>query len=364
MNFVNLGLLNLSIKQYSFELLEMNAEKFGSLPNGQVVYRVILSGYGLEVSILSYGAIIQDLRLKGHNYSLVLGFDKLEDYLKHSPYFGAIAGRCANRIKNGQAELDGNLFELDRNYLKKHCLHGGSESMGKSLWYIEKSDDLSATLHIEVPDGHMGFPGNLSAKVTYSLMPSGILDINIEALSDRTTLCNLAPHSYFNLNGKGTILEHRLKILADHYNPVDNELIPTGEIKPIENTNFDFRIEKFIEDSGNSCENKDSNKYLDHNFCISREIVPLRQIASLSSPDSGVYLKLKSTQPGLQIYTGSKIDCPVTGHDNFKMGTNSGIAMEPQIWPDSINQPLFPQAVLRLGEKYNHQTQYILGMNN
>ena len=118
------------------------------------------------------------------------------------------------------------------------------------------------------------------------------------------------------------------------------------------------------EDSGKNCENKDSNKYLDHNFCISREIVPLRQIALLSSPDSGVYLKLKSTQPGLQIYTGSKIDCPVTGHDNFKMGTNSGIAMEPQIWPDSINQPLFPQAVLRLGEKYNHQTQYILGMNN
>ena len=340
----------------------MNIKPFGNLRDGRLVHHISLSGHGLKASILNYGAIVQDLRLKGHKHSLVLGFEKLDDYLEHSPYFGAIAGRYANRISNAKIELDGQLFQLDRNFLGKHCLHGGSASMGKSLWQIESSSNTAVTLSINVPDGHMGFPGNLTTKVTYSLMPVGKLDVSMEAFSDKVTLCNLAHHSYFNLSGKDSILKHRLKIMAEHYNPVDKELIPTGQVKSVKNTNFDFRTEKTIEYSEHNEEKLDASMNLDHNFCLSNEIMPLRQIASLSSPDSGVFMNINSTQPGLQVYTGSKINCPVPGLDKMEMGANCGIAMEPQIWPDSINQPLFPQAILRPGELYSQQTQYVFGM--
>jgi len=341
----------------------VNIKPFGNLKDGRLVHHISLSGHGLKASILNYGAIVQDLRLKGHKHALVLGFEKLDDYLEHSPYFGAIAGRCANRISNGKIELDGQSFQLDRNYLGKHCLHGGSASMGKSLWQIESSSNTAVTLSINVPDGHMGFPGNLKTKVTYSLMPVGTLDVTMEAFTDKVTLCNLAHHSYFNLNGKGSILKHRLKVMAEHYNPVDKELIPTGQVKSVENTNFDYRSEKTIEDTDSQTAELDASVKLDHNFCLSKEIMPLRQIASLSSPDSGVFMNINSTQPGLQVYTGSNINCPVPGLDKMKMIANSGIAMEPQIWPDSINEPLFPQAILRPGEQYSQQTQYVFGMN-
>jgi len=340
----------------------VNIKPFGHLPDGRPVQRITLSGYGLTASILNYGAIVQDLRLIGHKPALVLGFEKLADYLEHSPYFGAIAGRCANRIQNGMIELDGQSFQLDRNFLGKHCLHGGTASMGKCLWQIESSSNTAVTLSIDVPDGHMGFPGNLTTKVTYSLMPGGTLDITMEAFTDKVTLCNLAHHSYFNLNGTGSILKHRLQVLADHYNPVDKEMIPTGAVNPVADTDFDFWSEKIIVDTELK-EKLYTIINLDHNFCLSQESMPLRQIATLYSPHSGVFMHINTTEPGLQIYTGAKINCPVPGLDNMKMGANSGIAMEPQIWPDSINQPLFPQAILRPGEQYTQQTQYIFARN-
>ena len=337
----------------------MNINPFGHLPDGREVQRIILSGHGLKVNILNYGAIVQDLRLEGHHPSLVLGYEKLNDYLKYSPYFGAIAGRCANRINKGKIELDGRSFQLDPNYLEKHCLHGGSISMGKSLWKIESTSNTAVTLSINVPDGHMGFPGNLKTKVTYSLMPVGTLDITMEAFTDKVTLCNLAHHSYFNLNGTGSILSHRLRVLAEHYNPVDKELIPTGLVKPVANTNFDFRSEKIIADTNHNKKDLETLMNLDHNFCLSQKIMQLRQIASLYSPESGVFMHINTTEPGLQIYTGAKINCPVPGLDKIKMSANCGIAMEPQGWPDSINHPLFPQSILRPEEQYNQHTQYV-----
>ncbi len=336
----------------------MSAALFGYLPDGQPVHRITLSGHGLTATILDYGAIVQDLRLQGHQPALVLGFHQLDDYLQHSPYFGAIAGRCANRIRDGLVQLDGQRFELDRNFLGKHCLHGGSVGMGKRLWRLDDTTTTAVTLTISLADGDMGFPGNLTARVTYQLMPGGTLDIVMEATTDQLTLCNLAHHSYFNLDGSSSILDHRLQVLAQHYNPVDGELIPTGEIRPVADTQMDLRQQQALVETGDEGRTA-GRRLLDHNFCLSRQRAALRHVATLASPLSGVSMRLHTTEPGLQIYTGGKINCPVPGLDGMVMGANSGIAMEPQTWPDGIHQPQFPQATLQPGEQYLQHTQYI-----
>ncbi|RME14526.1 MAG: galactose mutarotase, partial [Alphaproteobacteria bacterium] len=240
-------------------------ETFGTTPDGGAVHRVTLTGGGLTARLLTYGAVLQDLRLEGHAPPLVLGFADFAPYLTHSPYFGAIAGRCANRIANGHLEIDGKSFALDRNFLGKHTLHGGAGGMGKLLWTLTDHAASSATFEISLPDGHMGFPGNLTARVKFSLLAGGVLDIRMSAETDAPTLCNLAHHSYFNLDGGPSIADHRLKIAADSYLPVDDELIPTGEVAPVAGTRFDFRTPTPV---GRAFP-------LDHNFCLSTARAPL-----------------------------------------------------------------------------------------
>ncbi|UWQ15374.1 galactose mutarotase [Aliiroseovarius sp. M344] len=323
-------------------------EEFGTLPTGETVHRLRLEGGGLTGHILTYGAILQDLRLEGHDAPLVLGFPEFAPYLTHSPYFGAIAGRCANRIRDGHLELDGQTFQLDRNFIGKHSLHGGAVSMGKQLWAVVDYGSDHATLEITLPDGHMGYPGNLTVKVHFTLLEGGVLDIRMEAESDAPTLCNLAHHSYFKLDDSETISDHLFKVNADRYLPVNDELIPTGEERSVAETPFDYSALSPVSQASP----------VDHNFCLSRQRTGLRSVAWLVSPLSNLTMECRTTEPGLQIYDGGKINIDLPGLNGREMIAHAGLAMEPQIWPDANHHSVFPQALLRPGETYRQHTQF------
>ncbi|MGI9390159.1 MAG: aldose epimerase family protein [Boseongicola sp.] len=323
-------------------------ERFGTMPDGTPIYRIRLQSGQMEAWFLNYGAVLQDLRLGDHPHPLVLGFPAFLPYLTHSPYFGAIAGRCANRIRDGHLELERKTYQLDRNFLGKHTLHGGTLGTGKNVWNIEKATADSVAFAIDLADGEMGFPGSLDAKVVYSLGPHATLDIRMEATTDAPTLCNLAHHSYFTLDGTGSIANHLLQIDADNYLPVDEELIPTSEIRAVADTRFDFRSPRPVANGGS----------LDHNFCLSSDRQVIRKVARLASVNSGVSMEVRTTEPGLQIYDGSRIDIEVPGLAERPMSCHAGIAIEPQIWPDANHNQGFPSVVLRPGQTYHQHTQF------
>ncbi|OUS08458.1 hypothetical protein A9Q96_03165 [Rhodobacterales bacterium 52_120_T64] len=325
--------------------------KFGQMPDGTEVHRIKLTGYGLVANVLTYGAVLQDLRLDGHEPSLVLGFEDFPSYLAHSPYFGATAGRYINRIRGGHFEIDGKAYQLDQNFLGKHCLHGGSIGIGKRVWNIEEHSDHAVTLSIIVADGEMGFPGELKVRAIFTLQPDHTLDIRYEATTDKPTLCNIGHHSYFNLDGGKSIVDHTLQVEASQYTPVDDELIPTGLVMDVDGTGFDFREPREVKFGG-------QGGIFDHNLCLSPVRENLRLVATLHSPLSGVSMRINTTEAGLQVYDGAKIDAPVPGLDGVEMGPRVGIAIEPQVWPDSAHHEHFPQAILRPGQQYVQQTQF------
>ena len=327
----------------------MQIEKFGTMPDGKEVERIVLQGGGLNAAMLTYGSILQNLYLEGHAAPLVLGFDSFAPYLTHSPYFGATAGRCANRIRDGHLDLDGTVYQLDRNFLGKHHLHGGAKGIGKRLWQIVEVSGSELTLEIALTDGEMGYPGNMQIRLQIGLLSDGVLDIRFEATSDTTTLCNLAHHSYFNLDGAVATGAHELQIAADTYLPVDDELIPTGEVRSVAGTSFDFRKAKAI---------SQATETIDHNFCVSNARGPLLPVAWLYSSLSGVGMEVRSTEPGLQVYDGARVDIELPGLNGAPMHAHAGIALEPQIWPDANHHKGFPQAVLRAGNRYEQHTQY------
>lgn len=334
----------------------MEREVFGKAPDGSSVERVVLSGGGLTLSLLSWGAIVQDLRLDGHAPALVIGYREFENYLQHSSYFGATAGRYANRIRDGRFSIDGVEYQVDRNFLGKHMLHGGSAGIAKRNWRFAEIGADRAVLELEDRDGEMGFPGNCALRAVFSLPGDGRLSIRYEAKCDAPTLVNIAHHSYFRLDGGPDILDHQLRIDADAYLPVDEELIPTGEIAPVAGTAFDFRRERSIRLAG-----PDGQPVYDHNFCLSGGRVALREVAMARSPKSGVTMRISTTEPGVQFYAGHKLNTPVPGLGGERYGAFAGLCMEPQFWPDSPNNPGFPQALLRPGEHYLQETEYRFG---
>ena len=330
----------------------MTVEHFGTLPDGQEVTRVTLRGGGLTARLISWGAVLQDLRLDGHAPPLVLGFEDLASYLAHSPYFGATAGRCANRIRGGQFSLDGQSFGTDRNALGRHTLHGGSAGIGKRNWTLTAQGPTSAEFVIEMADGEMGFPGAMTVRAVFSLLEGGTLDIRYTAQADRPTLCNIAHHSYFVLDGTGHILDHRLCVAADSYLPTDADFVPTGEVRPVTGTAYDLRHGRTITDAL-------AGGAIDCNFCLSGARTALREIGWLESPTSNVRMTIHSTEPGLQVYDAGRIEIPVPGLDGRKIAPYAGLALEPQVWPDAIHHPDWPQAILRPGENYAQHTQFV-----
>jgi aldose 1-epimerase len=329
-------------------------EAFGETPEG-VVRRAKIEGGGLTAHVMSWGAVLQDLRLEGHAPPLVLGLQTFDDYPRHSPYFGAIAGRCANRIANASFVLDGHAYQLDANALGKNQLHGGSKGFGKRVWtFVDHGPDF-VTQELVSEDGDMGYPGRLTARCTHRLTDAGALAIELSAETDAPTICNLAHHSYFNLDDGGAtpVLDHHIEIEAESYLPVDDEQIPTGEVRPVEGTDFDFRSLRAIRR-----EHDGEQVLYDHNFCLSGERTALRRIARATGARSGISLELWSTESGVQFYDGNKVSVPVPGLDGIGYGSRSGFALESQVWPDAPNHPSFPSAVLRPGERYRQVSEY------
>lgn len=331
----------------------MDGEAFGATREGEAVHRLTVAGGGLTARLLTWGAVVQDLRIAGHDAPLVLGFETLDDYLDHSLFFGAIVGRYANRIAGGKFILDGERFETDAND-NGNTLHGGSKGLDRRVWRIAETGPDFATFTIRDPAGWMGFPGALDISCTYRLKPPATLCVELAATCDRPTLCNLAHHSYFNLDdgGRSDILDHRLRIAASAYLPVDEEGIPTGAVMPVEGTAFDFVLPRAIRPSDGG-----ETPY-DHNFCLSAARGPLRQAAWAQGPASGIEMEVWTTEPGLQLFTGHFPDREAAGLGGIPYRSRAGFCLEPQIWPDSPNQPYFPQAVLRPGEEYRQVSEY------
>ncbi len=328
---------------------------FGVAPGGEPVRRVTISGGGLTATFLSWGAVLQDLRLDGHAAPLTLGFERFEDYLKHINYFGAVAGRHANRIRDGRFTIDGAEYQIEPERPEAHGLHGGSGGYARRNWQIDDVGPDFLTLSLRDPDGTMGFPGTLDARCTYRLRAPGALSIVLSATTDRPTLCNLAHHAYFNLDdgGASDTLDHTLQIDADGYLPVDQELIPTGEVRPVADTVFDFRLPRRL----GPAEGGEGLRY-DNNFCLSAGRGPLRQAAVARGAVSGVEMQVWTTEPGLQFYAGHHLGPESAGLGGRRYLPFSGLCLEAQIWPDSPNWRHFPQALLRPGEVYRQETEF------
>ena len=317
------------------------------------VERFAISGGGLTARIVSQGAAIQDLRLDGHDAPLVLGFADPDAYRENEPYLGAIAGRYANRIRNGRFAIDGESFQVERNFLGKHHLHGGLRGTSARSWVLADRAGDAVTLSLVDEAGAGGFPGRLQASVTYRVGEAGLLRIEVQAETDAPTLCNLTQHSYFNLNDGGwtDVFEHHLQIDANAYLPVDAEMIPTGQVEPVDGLPFDFRIMRPIRTDG-------GNGRYDHNFCLSAARQPIRRVAEARGERSGVTMEVWTTEPGLQFYSGEHLKGTAKGLEGRSYPAHSGFCLEAQVWPDSPNRPYFPQAVLRPGELYRQVTEY------
>lgn len=322
-------------------------EPFGYTDTGQLVHVVTLSKGRLTVRLLSYGGILQDLRLAGHDPSLVLGFTELGPYQREGGFIGATAGRYANRIAGGHLKVDGAVFQLDQNFRDRHTLHGGHISTGRQLWDIDGQGPDNVRFVLTLPDGHMGFPGQLKVALDWRLSEDATLCLQISAQTDKPTVCNFAHHSYFNLTGRADMAGHHLNIAAEAYLPVDEDLIPTGEVTPVAGTEFDFRAPRQLP----------AGLPLDANFCLADARQPVRPVAWLTT-DHGPHLEVCTTEPGLQVYDGAHLCTNSTGLNGAAYGPFAGLALEPQLWPDAPHHPHFPAAVLRPGEVYTQQTEF------
>lgn len=328
---------------------------YGHMPNGDDVFQVTIESNDLKLKVLSLGAIIQDIRMRDVTHSLVLGYPKLEPYFINSGKLGAIVGRYANRIANGKAKIDGKIYSFNKNQNKTHTLHGGTDGSAARNWKIIEYDKSKVKLFDELPDGHMGFPGNLKVETTYKVNKSTI-DIFIEASADKTTLCNFTNHSYFNLDGTKNIANHNLIVNCGKVLPVNKNGIPLSKPVSARELALDFKNNRKLSDDGKPTE-------IDHNFCISNTRQNLRKNAIVSAKN--ISLELLSTEPGLQIYTGKALN---SGNDKgwggFSYKAFAGVALEPQIWPDSPNQNGFPNPFLSPGEEYKHHTRIKFGNAN
>lgn len=343
---------------------------FGVLANGDSVHVFTLTyAHGVEVRALDYGGIIQSIRTPDRNgkmADIVLGFDSLSQYVKSSPYFGAIVGRFANRIARGTFALDGTTYHLAINN-GPNALHGGLVGFDKVIWNAEPfTNDTSvgvAWTHTS-PDGDQGYPGTLKVRVTYALTSDNALIIDYEATTDKPTILNLTNHSYFNLAGAGSgdILGHLVMINADSITPIDSTLIPTGKLEAVAGTPLDFRTPTGIGQRINAANQqlKFAGGY-DHNFVLNRtDTTRLVHAARVVEPITGRTLDAYTTQPGLQFYTGNFLDGSFAGIGGV-YGHRAGFTLETQHYPDSPNHPNFPSVVLRPGQTFHSETVFRFG---
>lgn len=339
-------------------------EVFGTLPSGEEVKLYTLTNSnGLKARIMTYGGIVVSLETPdrdGNLADIVLGFNDLAGYLGGHPYFGALIGRYGNRIGGAKFELDGEAYELAANN-GPNCLHGGEVGFDKKNWTVVSASDSHLELHYVSPDGEENFPGELTTTVTYTLTDDNELKIDYEATTDKPTVVNLTNHSYFNLKDAGatSVLDHEIAINADRFTPVDETLIPTGELAPVEGTPFDFRKFHRIGDriDADTEQIRFGGGY-DHNFVINRSGDGLELAARVREPETGRMMEVRTTEPGVQFYTGNFLDGTLTGKGGTTYQKRSALCLETQHFPDSPNKPDFPSTVLRPGETYRTTTVY------
>jgi len=343
-------------------------EPFGTTPEGGAVDRYTLtSAGGVTIRVLSYGGVIQSVTAPdraGTLADVTLGYDTLDGYLRDKSYLGALVGRYANRIRAGRFSLDGRAYTLATNAGGQH-LHGGNRGFNKAVWNTEPfadGENIGLVLTHVSPDGDEGYPGAVTARVSYTLTPDGQVVIDFFATASAPTPVNLTQHSYFNLAGTGVgdILDHTLEVSASRFTPVDAQLIPTGELRPVQGTPFDFTTAETI---GARIGDADEQLRLaggyDHNFVLDHGAESdLVLAARLTDPLSGRGLDIHTTEPGMQCYSGNFLDGTVTGKGGVPLRYRSGLALETQHFPDSPNQPAFPSTILRPGAEHRSRTIY------
>jgi aldose 1-epimerase len=340
--------------------------EFGKTKGGEVVELYTLTNSkGIEATIMNYGGIVVSLKVPdrgGRFEDVVLGFDTLDGYLQDPPppYFGALIGRYANRIAKGRFSLNGVEYKLAQNNGENH-LHGGIRGFDKVVWKAKKQNPQNLELTYVSKDGEEGYPGNLTATVIYTLGDENDLKIDYTATTDKDTIINLTNHSYFNLvgQGQGDILDHQLVINADRFTPVDSGLIPTGELRSVEGTPFDFRQARAIgERIDNADEQLTLGKGYDHNFVLNRSGDRIEFAARVTEPKLGRVMEVLTTQPGVQFYSGNFLDGKFRGKGGKVYQRRNALCLETQHFPDSPNKPSFPSVVLKPGERYQTTTVY------
>ena len=344
--------------KYGEKKMNIKKEAFGKTPDGRNVdLYTLTNANGLKADITNYGAIVTSLHVpdrNGNPTDIVLGYDTLDEYIKVTPYFGAIVGRYGNRIAKGKFTLNSVEYTLVTNDGENH-LHGGIKGFDKVVWNAEPMQDdngVSLKLTYLSKDGEEGYPGNLNCTVIYTLTNNNELKISYEAETDKPTVLNLTHHGYFNLAGhdSGDILGHELMLNADHFTPVDEGLIPTSEIKPVKDTPMDFT--KPMPIGSRIAEVKGG---YDHNYVLNKSDDSLTLAASVYEPKTGRVMEIFTTEPGVQFYSGNFLDGSNKGKGAV-YNKHNGFCLETQHFPDSPNKPNFPSVVLKPGEKYTHLT--------
>ncbi|HBR03268.1 MAG TPA: galactose-1-epimerase [Ruminiclostridium sp.] len=348
--------------------MHITETSFGYLPDGrQVSLYTLVNRTGMKAEIINYGGIIVSLTAPDRQERMsdvLLGFDSLEGYIEH-PWFGSLIGRHANRIEGAEITINGVCYKLTQNE-GNHQLHGGEGGFHQKLWdsrILSDGDGQRLELSCFSPDGEEGYPGNLETRVIYSLTNENLLQIQYFAVADQDTVVNLTNHAYFNLSGcQGeNILSHSLELNAGFYTPVNSDLIPTGEILRVQNTPFDFLKPNALGDGLAGCGQNEQlgiGSGYDHNFVLNISEGLLGEAARVYDPASGRLMKVYTTCPGLQLYTGNYLDETMTGKGGVAMAKWQGLCLETQYFPNSMKYPHFPSPLLKAGMTYHHTTIY------
>ncbi|MEN3791276.1 aldose epimerase family protein [Fulvimarina sp. MAC3] len=347
----------------------LQRREFGTLSNGKAVEAVDLETDGISITVMSFGATLQSIRVPdrdGRMDDVILGYDDLAMYETHPQHFGVSVGRFANRIAKGRFSLDGREYQLETNDGPNH-LHGGSKGFGVTIWRIAETGETPnpfVTFALTSPDGDSGYPGTLEVRATYALTGPGEYTLTYEAVTDSPTICNLTNHAYFNLAGalsERNILDHELMLSADRFLPVDETAIPTGEFLNVEGTVFDFRAAKPVSEGVRDGGEEQVRLVcgFDHCMVLTDKTSEEPQLAALlKDPRTGRSMEMATTAPGIQFYSGNSLfgDVPGKGKRLYRMG--DAICLEPQLFPDSPNQPNFPSARLDPGETFRQVSRF------
>jgi aldose 1-epimerase len=337
----------------------LSEKPFGNFNGEEVTEYTFTNENEMQVSIINYGGTVTKIITKdkyGKDGDVILGYETLSGYLqKENPYFGCLIGRYGNRIANGQFTVDGKTYHLAKNN-NGQCLHGGINGYDKVIWNVKAKTDCSITLNYLSKDGEEGFPGNLNIEVIYELTSDNGLKISYTATTDKATPINLTNHCYFNLScgEDATILQHELQLNANRFTEVDMFSIPTGNLPDVKNTSMDFNVAKTIGKDIASLEGG-----YDHNFILSENKKNMSITGTLYHPTSGRLMEVYTNEPAIQFYTGNFLDGTLTDtKHNQKYVKHAGLCLETQHYPDSPNQPDFPNTILNPEEKYFHNTLY------